>query len=393
MSVGFPNSNAAPVTRVAIVQQVVPHYRLPVFDLLARQPGIALTVWSAQRAQGSLKHVPSPGSYREGLAPLRMIAGFCWQPALVSIAKSDAHDVVIYSWNARLLHLPRALRTCRNRGVPTLLWGHGYSKDESAIRRRTRNRLLNLSDGCLLYNSSAARQLASEGFDPKRLFVAQNALDQGPIDAARTNWLNRPDALRDFRRSHGLPEHATALFISRLEADKRIDLLLRAFAIVVRARPEARLAVIGRGSEEAALRTLSMQLGIERNILFAGSVYEEEHLAPWLLSASCMAYPVAIGLSIFHAFGYGLPVVTSDDIASHNPEIEAFRPNENGLAYRDGDIDDFAAKILACMGDEASHRRMREAALRTVRSPDGYCLDRMVKGFTDAIAFVRESRR
>ena len=376
--------------RVAIVQQIVPHYRVPVFDLLARQNGVELTVWSGQRALDSLKHVPSPGSYREASAPIRRFGRIWWQPSQIGIARRDDHDVVIFSWNSRLVHLPKALRICRERGTPTILWGHGYSKHESALRRRWRNRLLNQCDACVLYSRVVADRIINEGFDHRRLFVAQNALNQQAINAARSKWLAQPDALHAFRQAHDLTERATVVFISRLEPDKRIDLLLRSFAVVVQKKPEARLALIGRGSEEETLRTLAAQLGVHRNVIFAGGVYEEEQLAPWFLCASCMAYPVAIGLSIFHAFGYGLPVVTSDDFASHNPEIEALRAGENGLTYRDGDIDDFAAQILACMNDESARRRMSDAALRTVQSPDGFCLERMVKGFTEAIAFAQQ---
>ena len=35
-----------------------------------------------------------------------------------------------------------------------------------------------------------------------------------------------------------------------------------------------------------------------------------------------VCYPVNIGLSLLHAFGFGLPVVTGNDIGSHNPGIE-----------------------------------------------------------------------
>ena len=39
-----------------------------------------------------------------------------------------------------------------------------------------------------------------------------------------------------------------------------------------------------------------------------GSIYDEIELAPWFLTADAFVYPENIGLSILHAFGYGLPV-------------------------------------------------------------------------------------
>jgi glycosyltransferase involved in cell wall biosynthesis len=289
------------------------------------------------------------------------------------------------------VHLSRALKLCRRNGVPTLLWGHGFSKGESSWKRRVRNRLLDSAAAVLLYNQHAADRLVQEGIHPSRTFVAHNAIDQTPIRAAREHWLARPDDLARFRAEHGIASEDMALFISRLERDKRIDLLLDAFAIVAQRRPAARLAIIGRGREEAPLRAHAARLGLAQHVLFTGSVYDDMHLAPWFLSAACMAYPVAIGLSILHAFGYGVPVVTSDDIASHNPEIESLRAGQNGLLYRDGDAGDFAAKILTCMDDSPLRSRMADAATETVREPDGFCLQRMVRGFTDAIAFATQA--
>jgi glycosyltransferase involved in cell wall biosynthesis len=387
-------SSDSPRTRVCIVQQIVPHYRVPVFDLLARQPGIALSVWSGHQPWGSLQPANGGGGYEEKDAPFRQLGPVFWQPGQVQAAKAAVagrFDVLILSWNSRLVHLPRALRLCRRHRIPTLLWGHGYSKSETPRRRKLRNRLLNLSDACIVYNHTAAKRLMDDGIEPTRVFVALNAIDQARVREARDHWLARPEELRGFQQEKGLAPGATVLFISRLEPDKRVDLLLEAFAALLKRKPTAKLAIIGKGSEEAALRGKAASLGIADRVIFAGSVYQEMNLAPWFLSASCMAYPVAIGLSILHAFGYGLPVVTSDDIPSHNPEIEALRPGENGLLYRDGDVEDFAAKMLVCMDDAVTRERMGQAALDTVRSPDGFCLERMVRGFTDAIDFATKS--
>jgi glycosyltransferase involved in cell wall biosynthesis len=118
---------------------------------------------------------------------------------------------------------------------------------------------------------------------------------------------------------------------------------------------------------------------------FPGAIYDDMLLAPWMLSASVFAYPVAIGLSVLHAFGYGLPVVTSDDIASHNPEIEGLRAGENGLLYRDGDIDDFASALNVCMTGGEAWDAMSHAARATVLEGGEFSVDGMVNGIAAAV--------
>jgi glycosyltransferase involved in cell wall biosynthesis len=119
---------------------------------------------------------------------------------------------------------------------------------------------------------------------------------------------------------------------------------------------------------------------------FTGAIYDEQCVAPWMLSATLFCYPRNIGLSLLHAFGYGLPVVTSDDLAGHNPEIEALKPSVNGLLYRDGDLDDIVRQWLDLMNDPALRQRLSTAASRTVT--DRYTLDHMVQGFLHLIGSV-----
>ena len=177
----------------------------------------------------------------------------------------------------------------------------------------------------------------------------------------------------------------TLLYVSRLEPDKRVDLLLDAFALVLKRRPKARLVVIGKGTDDDRLRAHAGALGIEDGVRFVGPAYEENALAGWFLAADVFPYPVAIGLSILHAFGYGLPVVTSDDIHSHNPEIDALRDGRNGLLYRDGDTADFADCIERILADEALRTTLSKGARATVEGPDGFTLTRMVDGYVEAL--------
>ncbi|MFO0874598.1 MAG: glycosyltransferase [Phycisphaerales bacterium] len=392
-------ATGAPPLRVAFVQMIVARYRVPIFDALARVPGIDLTVLAdTAQADGSLESVPHLGRFRCEHAPWTRVGGFISQPGLLEAARSGRFDVLITTWNTRLLQLFPALAAARRRSVATLLFGHGDSKNEGSLRRRIRNAALRRSDGAIVYNFAAAERLAAEGFPRTKLFTAPNAIDQEPIQAARGHWLAQPAALAAFRREHGIHGRELAIFLSRIEPDKGVDLLLRAFARLRASRPSARLAIVGDGSRREAMQALAADLGLADAVAFPGALYDDMDLAPWMLSAAAFAYPRAIGLSILHAFGYGLPVVTCDDMPSHNPEIEALRPGENGLLYRAGDIDDFAAAIGRCMDDGAVWQAMSVAALATVTGHGSYSVARMVESIAHAARcaaamYTREASR
>jgi len=267
------------------------------------------------------------------------------------------------------------------------VWGHGLSKRESALRSVPRRAAAQLADAALFYTRGAAdRWVGQWRWDPRRVFVAPNSLDQGPIQAARRHWLDRPGELAEFRRRHGLEKGPVVLFVARLDAGRRVDLLLEAAVRMRPAYPGLRIVVIGAGPAEDDLRAQAQRLGLSESVHFAGAIYDEMQLAPWFLSATAMCFPANIGLSLLHAFGYGLPVVTSDRRQAHGPEIEALRDGGNGLLCGDGDAGSLAEALRRIADDPALRQRLSGEALRTV--DEQYTLGNMVDGLEAAIRFA-----
>ncbi len=379
-------SDAQAPTRVTLIQPSLAKYRLPVYQNLAGRPGLDLTV-----IYGEDPGVPNvePIGLNAHLEPHRPVGvgkrrPFVWQPAQLKYASKAHADVLIMPWNTRWLSLPPALRKARKAGVRTVVWGHGYSKNESPRRAWLRRKVATMADGVLFYSRAVAQQYVDQGFDADRVFVAANCLDQTPIQTARDAWTNDPARLDAFVQEHRLQDADPILFVSRLDPANRLDLLLQALQHLQRTHPTARLHVIGKGEPEGArLRGLADQLGVADRVAWLGAIYDEDALAPWFLTARAFCYPGNIGLSLHHAMGYGLPVVTADEIAAHNPEIEALIDGKNGRLYRPDDPQDLAAALGGLIDDSAGRARMQDAAHRTATQQ--YTLARMADGFVAAI--------
>ncbi len=80
--------------------------------------------------------------------------------------------------------------------------------------------------------------------------------------------------LKNFSKLGGKKEKSTFLFVGRLSKNKRIDLLLEAFAIVFKKNKKARLFIVGGDFEGllSGLKKKAQKLGISKQVKFAGAV-------------------------------------------------------------------------------------------------------------------------
>jgi glycosyltransferase involved in cell wall biosynthesis len=374
------------VIRTFIQQPALPQYRVGIFRELATRPGIELELVHDQTPD--LANV-APNGFRAVAAPSTTLsfAGrrLHWHSAMLQGASAARADVMVLSWNLYYLSLVPALLKARREGVGTVLWGHGYAKVDSWYRRWLRVGVARLADALLFYDHTHATAFIAGGSDPAKVFVAQNALDESPIVAARDSWLARPEDVAAFQRKSDIAGRDVVLFVSRLTEKARLDLLIDALPSLLKQRPNALVVCIGGGDAEHWKRRAEA-LGVSNAVRFIGPVYEEMQLAPWFISSGLFCYPSGVGLSIIHAFHYGLPIVTDDSFALHNPEIEAMRPGENGLLYRFNDATDLAEKLATLLADEPLRQQMSTAALMT--ASDQFNLSTMVDGFEAAIRYA-----
>jgi glycosyltransferase involved in cell wall biosynthesis len=377
-------SELAENIRVIIQQPALPKYRLPFLRRLASNSGIDLHV-----VYGDAPNSPTsatPKGFKATFEHIRRWRSLLWHHVAFASARRSKCDVLIMAWDLHYLSLVPALLRARLNGVKTAVWGHGYSKNERRIRAWARRCVGKLADATIFYNHTAANMhIQRFGWNPKRVFVALNAIDQSACEAAKAEWLETPKKLSDFREANHIAGHDVVVFCSRLSADNRVDLLLEAVARLVPKHPKLTAVIIGGGDEATNLKNIATRLGISDRVNFTGAIYEETKLAPWFMSAKIFCYPANIGLSLLHAFGYGLPAVTCDAISAQNPEIEALLHEHNGLLYADGNIEALATALDRLLRDDAFRQKLSANALNTVQQK--FTLDRMVQGLEMAICY------
>lgn len=374
---------------VLALQPSLPAYRVPVFRELASRPGIDLRVCYSEVP--NLKNAAPEGF--EGVLARHVELWFksqalVWQSVPRQLMRADWCDCVLLNWNVRYLSLLPTMLKARAMRIPVIVWGHGFSKSDTGFRRWLRTRLIKPADAVVTYNHLAVDELVKAGLPRQRIFVALNSLDQRPVMQARAHWEADPARLTAFKREQGLDKGPVLLFVSRLEPENRVELLIEAAARLLPTYPALTTVIIGKGPHEPELRAHAKRLGVASSVRFLGAIYNEQELAPWFLSARAFVYPTNIGLSLLHALAYGVPVITSERIGAQNPEIEALVPGFNGLTFEHGSVDSLMRTLGHVILDDALHERL----VRGASAPCRFTIQRMVDGLEAAIRYATRNR-
>ena len=95
-------------------------------------------------------------------------------------------------------------------------------------------------------------------------------------------------------------------------------------ALIRKDFPNLVWCVIGEGAEREHLDELVRANQLQGTVRFLGKIMDETALAPWFLSSEVLIHPTGVGLSLIHAYGYGLPAILGADADRHMPEFAAF---------------------------------------------------------------------
>jgi phosphatidylinositol alpha 1,6-mannosyltransferase len=155
----------------------------------------------------------------------------------------------------------------------------------------------------------------------------------------------------------------TVLFVGRLDAEKRVDELIRAFAALPADLP-AQLEIVGDGARRADWTALAAGLGLGSRIRFRGFVSEDELLAAYARAeVFCMPGVAELqSIATLEAMAAGTPVVAADAMAL--PHL--VRPGRNGWLYPPGDVAELSARLAALLADPQLRRRMGGASRELV---------------------------
>ena len=173
-----------------------------------------------------------------------------------------------------------------------------------------------------------------------------------------------PSALT-LRSDLGWDENAVFISTRSWEPVYAVDVLVRAFALVLQRFPRARLLLLGDGSLEGEVRELITELGLEEFIHAPGRARYD--LLPDYFRSADVYVSAAVSdgtsISLLEAMACGLPVVVSNSFGN----LEWVRAGVNGALAAPGDAESLSEAMLSVVSRPDEAARMREENVATAR--------------------------
>ncbi len=357
----------AELPRVALVTNVLAHYRVPCFRRLAAQFGTRLTIYLLTGDMAHRRYVLA----RDGAdLPVVRLRGWRWRrPPLDDrhlndvrpVLGSDWRVLILGAWDEPTYLLLWAWAVARRRRIVFWIESTAHDLPRTGVKEAVKRLLLRRAAACIVPGQRAGEYCRRLGMPPERIFTAPNATDRDYFRGRAERLLPRRPALR---RAAGLRRPAV-LFVGRLvERYKGVASLLEAGARLERRGLAPTLLVAGEGPDEALYRRLAGELGLG-DARFLGNL-EHEELCRYYAMADVLVLPSRSetwGFVLNEGMEFGLPLVVSDRVGA-GPDL--VRPGENGFTVPAGDAAALAASLENLGRDEDLRRRMGAASRRIV---------------------------
>ena len=237
----------------------------------------------------------------------------------------------------------RAARSCGARAAVSIGGSDVLLLTENAKRRAVISKVLRDIDLVFTVCDGLRDRVIELGGSPERTHTSYQGIDLDTFT---------PGNQAEARQSLGLdPTAPLFLWVGRMVAIKRLDVLLAAFQIVREHQPDAQLALVGSGPLTESLKSQADRLGLTGTLRFVGPV-DRAGLPHWYRAADA---------TVLSSDSEGLPNVLRESLACGTPfvstdagSIREIAADEYSRVVRCGDVDALQRAMLQIL--DSSYR-------------------------------------
>lgn len=370
--------------RLLVITNLLPHYQIDFFNkLVALYPEIELTVVADIKYQGSLN------GYKYDNCHFNVInnkmyekKGLIFRKGILKVIKENKPDKLIFYANPREISLTFIMMYLKVIGFKFYAHGMFHRVGGQRFVSNVYYRLMGfLAEKLFIYSRKGAEILLTLGIDPKKINIVGTAIDETRAEF----YLNRINQSHIFELvdKYNLKDKKVILQVVRLSKIKKPEMLIEVAKKITAERDDCAFILIGDGEQYKSIKNKISEYGLKNNVFLLGAIYDESELAHWFSLAKVFVMPTCIGLSAHHAFSYGLPIVTDDNLLEQASEFDILADGLNSKIYHSGNVESFSSAILSVIDNVEYQQFLANNAKETVRSTNS--LTKKCKHYYDSL--------
>lgn len=220
----------------------------------------------------------------------------------------------------------------------------------------------------------------------KHFKVPVEPLSNG-VDLAKFGPGKAPD--RIYRKYHLPKDRPLVLYVGRVDPEKSLSNVVSAFAGVLDVIPEAKLVIVGDGTDRRHLQDLAQALGIEKSVYFPGRIYPPDIMEVYRAATlfATASETETQGIVLIEAAATGLPLVAVDAGAVR----ELCQHKRNGILCHPGDVAEMTDAMMKLLKNPELCERYGKESLEVAKMHDlNRTLQRFVEIYQEAIQLKRD---
>lgn len=304
---------------------------------------------------------------------------------------------VIHNQTAEVIAFA-ARRYAKKYDVPMVSTGHAYPDNiTSQLKilkpiKRPLDAILRTYMASFLKHSEYATmptEMAIDDLVPKKrkhFKVPVEPLSNG-VDLAKFGPGKAPD--RIYRKYHLPKDKPLVLYVGRVDPEKSLSNVVSAFAGVLDVIPEAKLVIVGDGTDRRHLQDLAQALGIEKSVYFPGRIYPPDIMEVYRAATlfATASETETQGIVLIEAAATGLPLVAVDAGAVR----ELCQHKRNGILCHPGDVAEMTDAMMKLLKNPELCERYGKESLEVAKMHDlNRTLQRFVEIYQEAIQLKRD---
>lgn len=304
---------------------------------------------------------------------------------------------VIHNQTAEVIAFA-ARRYAKKYDVPMVSTGHAYPDNiTSQLKilkpiKRPLDAILRTYMASFLKHSEYATmptEMAIDDLVPKKrkhFKVPVEPLSNG-VDLAKFGPGKAQD--RIYRKYHLPKDKPLVLYVGRVDPEKSLSNVVSAFAGVLDVIPEAKLVIVGDGTDRRHLQDLAQALGIEKSVYFPGRIYPPDIMEVYRAATlfATASETETQGIVLIEAAATGLPLVAVDAGAVR----ELCQHKRNGILCHPGDVAEMTDAMMKLLKNPELCERYGKESLEVAKMHDlNRTLQRFVEIYQEAIQLKRD---